>query len=120
MKLYFKNLTKKKISKDFFKKVILDFLKRKKIDSKNLELGILICGERKIRNLNKKYRKIDKVTDVLSFGIEKKVLKKEIPLFLGDIVICINQAEKNAKKLGHSLKEELKILIEHSLSHILS
>ena len=88
-------------------------------------------GENEIRKLNNDFRKIDKVTDVLSFpNLEKKADEKlknfekfadfdSGLLFLGDIVICKNVAKKQAKEFGHSLKREVCFLALHGLLHLL-
>lgn len=85
--------------------------------------------EEEIRALNKKFREIDRVTDVLSFpNLDKKAdeklanFQKEVvdgELFLGDIVICKKVAKRQAKEFGHSLKREVCFLALHGLLHLL-
>lgn len=102
------NLTKNKISKNFIENFVKKNLKILKI---NKDLSIALVGEKRIKKLNKIYLKKNRVTDVLSFQGQNK--------FLGEIVICFPQLKKQAKKLGNSLKKEIKILIIHGLLHLL-
>lgn len=105
----------------FFLKIKYDFL-----------VSLLICTNYKIKNINKKFRNIDKATDVLSFPniIYKKVAKinkKDIvdytdkdtkQIYLGDIVISMDKCISQSKKYGHSLKREFSFLYVHSLLHL--
>ena len=87
--------------------------------------------EEQIKKLNKEFRQVDKVTDVLSFPNLNKSpdekLKKFFKfadfdtglLFLGDIVICKNVAKKQAREYDHSLKREVCFLALHGLLHLL-
>jgi probable rRNA maturation factor len=80
------------------------------------ELSIVLVSDAQIRRLNKLYRNKDKPTDVLSFPIGEKV---EGWLILGDIVISVDTAKRQAQELGYSLEEELKRLLVHGLVHLL-
>jgi probable rRNA maturation factor len=80
------------------------------------ELSIVLVSDAQIKRLNKLYRNKDKPTDVLSFPIGEKV---EDWLILGDIVISVDTARRQAQELGHSLEEELKRLLVHGLVHLL-
>ncbi|MFN3301822.1 MAG: rRNA maturation RNase YbeY [Patescibacteria group bacterium] len=102
------NLTKSKIPKNLLENFIKKIFKKLKIKK---DLSIAFVGQKRIKELNKKYLKREMVTDVLSFPGQNN--------FLGEIVISLPQAKKQAKKIGHSLKEELKILIIHGLLHLL-
>jgi probable rRNA maturation factor len=81
-----------------------------------VELSIALVSDTQIKRLNKLYRNKDKPTDVLSFPIGERV---EDWLILGDIVISVDTAKRQAKELGHSLEEELKRLLVHGLVHLL-
>jgi probable rRNA maturation factor len=80
------------------------------------ELSIVLVSDAQIKRLNKLYRNKDKPTDVLSFPIGEKVNGW---LILGDIVISVDTAKKQAQELGYSLEEELKRLLVHGLVHLL-
>ena len=77
------------------------------------ELAVVFTGDRAIRTLNARYRKKDYATDVLSFpgeGGEEG---------LGDVVISIPAAGRNARKLGRNLDGEIEVLALHGLIHVL-
>lgn len=77
---------------------------------------LLFLLEKKIRQLNNEYRKIDKATDVLSFGLWQ--LEKTQPNF-GEIFICYQKIKKQAKRFKHSPLQELKIILIHGILHLL-
>jgi rRNA maturation RNase YbeY len=77
-----------------------------------------------IRKLNKKWRNKDKATDVLSFpllSVQELKLAPSHPgaLVLGDIVISVPTAKRQAAERGHRLSVELEILLVHGLLHLL-
>ncbi len=78
-----------------------------------------------MRLLNYRYRGVDKATDVLSFPLSDKVTTKntvkqcDIPLPLGDIVICVPNALLQAKEYGVSFNRETQRLLVHGLLHLL-
>jgi|SRR5690625_1864881 len=99
---------------------LLLFTAEKENVSKNTEVSIMFVDNKKIQELNFRYRNKDKVTDVLSFALDlSNHEQKGIPLPLGDIVISIEQAEKQAKEYQHSLKRELGFLTVHGFLHLL-
>jgi probable rRNA maturation factor len=72
------------------------------------DINILLTGDRKMRELNRRFRRKDKTTDVLSFP----------SLDGGDIAISIPLAKRNARTQGHGIADELKILILHGALHL--
>jgi probable rRNA maturation factor len=77
------------------------------------ELSLVLAGDRLVRRLNRDYRHKDRPTDVLSFpgdGGEGG---------LGDIVISVETAERNARGLGRTLPQELDLLALHGFLHVL-
>jgi len=88
-------------------KVILDRLK-----TNDWDIHILLVGDKRIRHYNQRYLKHDCVTDVISFPIQESGV-------LGDVLISVPQANRQAREQGHSLKKELMILIIHGVLHIL-
>ena len=101
--------------------------KIKKINNKNKKLKksvyftLLLSGEKEIRNLNRKFRKKNKSTDVLSFPFytKKELLKRlisEKEIYLGDIIINLNEI-KNKKKLKN-FKIKFNNLWIHGLVHL--
>jgi probable rRNA maturation factor len=84
---------------------------------KRSTLCLLVTNNKEIQNLNKKFRKINKPTDVLSFHLDKnKQIKQK---YLGDIVISIETARRDAHTKGISLDKELKMLLIHANLHLL-
>ena len=93
-------------------------LKYEKVN--NALANIIIVDNRKIRQLNKEYRNIDKVTDVISFALEDDDTFVSLPIrVLGDIYISIDKAIEQAEEYGHSLKRELAFLTTHGMLHLL-
>lgn len=72
-----------------------------------------------IQELNKTYRNVDSVTDVLSFESDGEYDPETNIEYLGDIVICFDQAAKQAELSGHSLESEIALLEIHGLLHLL-
>jgi probable rRNA maturation factor len=73
---------------------------------------VAIVSDARVRALNRKFRKTDKATDVLSFPSEE-------PGYLGDVVISSGVAARQARAAGHSLATELRVLTLHGLLHLL-
>jgi probable rRNA maturation factor len=81
------------------------------------EITLVFVGDTAMRTLNKAYRRKDKTTDVLSFPLNKKAADGR--LYVGDIVISVPQAARQARRLGHTLDRELGILVIHGFLHCL-
>ncbi|MBS4889989.1 MAG: rRNA maturation RNase YbeY [Anaerococcus vaginalis] len=126
MKLIINNETNEDINiKNHLEKVIREVLNVEKVDQEKCEISLSFVDEEKIRQLNKDFRSIDRVTDVLSFPIEdffnedrENILEKPY-LMLGDVVICLDVARKQADDLGHSFEREVMYLTCHSILHLL-
>ena len=89
---------------------------------KDAELSILIVNNQRIRVLNKKYRGIDRPTDVLSFpmtGTEFNSVPPMQPLLLGDVVLSMEKIESQAREQGHSAERELMMLLTHGILHLI-
>ena len=102
----------------YLKKVIKRTLKHVKVE--NAYFSIIFVNEEEIKKINKEYRGIDKVTDVISFALEdsKDTINNDLRI-LGDIYICIPRMLEQAKNYGHSIKRELSFLTIHGLLHLL-
>jgi len=81
------------------------------------ELSIAMVGDREMRPLNRKYRHKRKTTDVLSFLVEEQPLSGA--KILGDVVISVEQARRQAKERGKTLKSEMVTLLIHGILHLL-
>ena len=93
----------------------LDYLK---LD--NVEFNIIIIDNPRIHEMNKKYRGVDRETDVITFALEDhKDIEFEDVRILGDVYISIDKARSQAVEYGHSLKREISFLAIHGLLHLL-
>lgn len=82
--------------------------------------NIIIVDEEKIQELNREYRNIDRVTDVISFALEDDQTFIDVNCrVLGDIYICFKKALDQSKEYGHSLLREISFLSVHGLLHLL-
>jgi probable rRNA maturation factor len=77
------------------------------------DVAVLLTGDQAIRTLNRKYRRIDKATDVLSFPAADIAQGP-----VGDLVISLETALRQAGERGHSLEMEIKVLLLHGLLHL--
>ena len=92
-------------------------VKREKLE--NAIFNVIIVDNNKIHDLNKEYRGIDRVTDVISFALEDfHDIDLEIRM-LGDIYISYEKAKEQADYYGHSYLRELSFLTIHGLLHLL-
>ena len=85
------------------------------------ELGILFVGDQRMRGLNRKYRGKDRTTDVLAFAMREAFTpnaSRLTPDMLGDVVIAVPTAARQAKQGQRSLDEELTVLLIHGILHL--
>lgn len=92
-------------------------LKREKLD--NVEFNVIFVDSNTIHDINKTYRNVDRITDVISFALEDNKTIELDHRLLGDIYICVERAEEQAKEYGHSFLRELAFLTIHGLLHLL-
>jgi probable rRNA maturation factor len=128
LKLSLKNKTKIDISKINFQKKALEILQDSNLTG-IVNISLIISGNAYIRSLNKRYRQIDRPTDVLSFPIihlyrGKKTKETfpgipELPENLGDIIISYPYAKKQSIEHQITVEEELLNLFAHGLKHLL-
>ena len=87
------------------------------------EVSVSFISNEEIKNLNRDFRNVDSVTDVLSFPLGENGVYDRNPesgaLLLGDIVISMQKAEQQAELYGHSLQREVAYLTVHSMLHLL-
>ena len=77
-------------------------------------VNVLVTSSAEMKSLNRRFRKKDKSTDVLSFPADPDGAKQ----FAGEIAISAEIASHNARRLGHSPAEEVKILVLHGVLHL--
>ena len=101
-------------------------LKGEGMDPEPVSLSVSFVGKDEIRKLNKDFRGVDRKTDVLSFPLYEKGcipdaadLEEGEELALGDVVICEEVCEEQAKEYGHSIQREIVYLFTHSVFHLL-
>lgn len=80
------------------------------------EVSLAFVGERAIQTLNRKFMKKDRPTDVLSFPLGEK--GPDGKYYLGDIIIAVPVAFRQARAKGHSLDHELRLLAIHGYLHL--
>jgi probable rRNA maturation factor len=78
------------------------------------EVDVLLADDPTLRNLNKSFRGKNKATDVLSFPTPPEVA----PVHAGDLAISLETAARQANTYGHSLRDEVRILLLHGLLHL--
>ena len=83
------------------------------------ELSILLCGDEEIRELNRVYRNKDRPTDVLSFAQQEGPAGHLHPEILGDVVISLPTAHRQAERREVALMEEVLFLLVHGVLHLL-
>ncbi len=106
--------------------LMTEFSELKNIELENEpELGVTVVDDSEILELNREYREKDSVTDVLSFpqfdghaDLLEDLLDDEAETLIGDVVICYEQAERQAKEYGTGLTREMLYLFVHSVMHL--
>jgi len=104
-----KDMQKKiKVDRKFIRRVVRETLKR---EAKGGEVSIVLTDNEYIRELNLKYRSVDRATDVLAFPMDEEIL--------GDIVISVEKAKEQALVYRKSLKNEVGRLVIHGILHLI-
>jgi probable rRNA maturation factor len=103
------NRTKAKLNKRKIEEAVSIFLKKNKKVKKDVSIAII--GDKKMKKLNKKYRGIDKTTDILSFKGEEN--------FLGELIINYAQIKRQAKKFKNTVDQEFIFILIHGLLHLI-
>ena len=109
------------------KKVLEQCFKEEDMLDSKLYITITFTTPQNIKEINKKYRNIDKATDVLSFPmfekdeLETKIKNKDYVCedVLGDIIISIEKVQEQAEEYGHSFERELSYMIVHGFYHLM-
>ena len=112
---------------DIIKKVIEECFKTENLTDSKLYINIILTTSENIKEYNKKYRNIDRETDVLSFPMFEKeelndmIINKNFDNIdiLGDMIISIPKVEEQAIEYGHSFERELAYMVVHSFYHLM-
>ena len=109
-----KEIDEIKILNDYIKYVV------KKLELDSCEFNIIFVDNKRIHEINKEYRNIDRETDVISFALEDEmdIEYKDFRL-LGDIYISIDKAISQADEYGHAVLREVCFLATHGILHLL-
>ena len=128
LRIYFENNQKKHAIKYkmqmLIRRTILETLDYEGMEN-DAEGSVTFVDDEGIRELNNKFRGMDKPTDVLSFPLLDYEGESEEPFFdelchnLGDIVISLERAMAQANEFGHSFEREVAFLTAHSMLHLL-
>lgn len=114
------------VTAEWLERVVGQCLSYENIDY-GCEVGVTFVDDEAIRTLNREHRNIDRKTDVLSFPMladvrhtEKTDIDPETGLvYLGDVVISVETAMRQAEEFGHSLEREIAFLTVHSMMHLM-
>ncbi len=91
--------------------------------SQPTEVGILITTDEEVQRLNRQYRGVDRITDVLSFSLDEGDAMFNPPpdgvRWLGEVVVSYPQAVRQAADYGHSIEREVAFLTVHGILHLL-
>ncbi len=90
----------------------------KKLEMQGHELSLLLTGDEEMRQLNSTWRGKDKTTDVLSFSQQEGEGAQVQPNVLGDVVICLPQAQRQAERRKVGLWDEVIVLLVHGVLHL--
>lgn len=129
MQIYFdQNIegdSQEKVYGETMKKALSVILSKEGIDEEGAEVSVSFVTPEEIQSLNRDYRNVDSVTDVLSFPQFDSVddlidMQEETGVAeLGDVVICMDRAKEQAEEFGHPLEREVIYLFVHSILHLL-
>ena len=112
------NCTRKPVVESAIKKAVAETLRLLKLKS-DAVLSVALVGEKKMRSLNKSWRKKDATTDVLSFSfLEDGGNNAGATKEAGEIIICLPVAARQARLYGLSEKEQIAQLAAHGAMHI--
>lgn len=126
----FLDIEENKKYEDLIKKIVTKCFLEENLENTHLYLNVILTEQKNIREANKKFRNIDKETDVLSFPMFEKneiddIIKNSnkeedyIEDVLGDIIVSIPRVKEQAIEYGHSIERELSYMIVHGFYHVM-
>ena len=123
VEINFLDIEENKKYEEIINTVVKKCFEEENLQSKNLYINIILTNPENIKKINKKYRKIDKETDVLSFPMFEKEeipnIEGDIPDVLGDIVISIERVKEQANEYRHTFERELSYMVVHGFYHLM-
>lgn len=125
--LEYLDLDENKKYEEIIQKVVKQCFVEEHLNNSKMYISITLTTPEHIHEINKKYRNVDRETDVLSFPMFEKneldqiILDKKFEYedVLGDIVISIEKVEEQAKEYGHSFERELAYMVVHGFYHLM-
>ena len=115
MEVEVKNAKSFKVDKGFVRKVVSETLQSMRIKG-NITVGVVFVSAHKMQEVNRKYRNIDKPTDVLSISYNEDLGTHK---YLGEILVCMEEVKKRAKESRTTPKRELAHVMIHGTLHLL-
>lgn len=120
------------VNRQIIQSTVLEVLSRYKVKGK-VEIGVTIVGDRKMHEINKKYRGIDSSTNIITFALEDPLSDDQVKILpggtfisppdkitrLGDIILSYPRIVEDARLEGISVDEEIRSLVEHGVLHLL-
>ena len=125
--IVYDGIDEKEEYKNVIEKVLSQCFKEEKLENSKLCITVTLTTPKKIQEINKQYRNIDRATDVLSFPmfekdeLDKKIQKNDFENedILGDIVVSVDKVKEQAIEYGHSFERELSYMIVHGFYHLM-
>ena len=125
--ILYQGMEEKKEYEEIVKKVLTQCFQEEKLENTKLSITVTLTTPENIQEINKKYRGIDKATDVLSFPMfEKEELVEKIEKkdfvhedILGDIIISIEKVKEQAKEYEHGFEREFSYMLVHGFYHLM-
>lgn len=125
LEIQYQDIEQNKEYETIIKQVIDKCFETEKL--KNLYISIILTTPQNIKQINNKYRNIDKPTDVLSFPMFEKdeinqICKQDFEQMqetLGDVIISVEQVQKQAREYEHSFERELAYMVVHGFYHLM-
>ncbi len=84
---------------------------------KEVYISVKLSHDKEIQKLNKEYLNRNYPTDVLSFNMDER--QADGSYYLGDVIVNVDQAKRQAKAYGNNIEEEVSQLVEHGVLHLL-
>lgn len=119
MRVRLSNQQARRVSISEIRRLVKYVLAQEGIKKVPVEISILLVDNARIKKINKQYLGRTYATDVVSFRMWEGPFCKLHPELLGDVVVSVEQAQDQARRLGKDFKEELWLYIIHGLLHLL-
>ena len=125
--IVYDGIDEKEEYKNVIEKVLSQCFKEEELENSKLCITVTLTTPETIQEINKRYRNIDRATDVLSFPmfekdeLDKKIQKNDFENedILGDIVVSVDKVKDQAIEYGHSFERELSYMIVHGFYHLM-